>query len=167
MAVAEGRDKTHRIALDLLAVRDRSVHEMRERLQRRGCGSDDIDTVVADLEALGLLDDCTFVRRWVETRRERRPEGEPKVMRDLLRRGVPKQIIEQVLSEFDEPLGSSDEALDLLRRNRARYAGLEAVKAQRRMYGLLARRGFDPDTTRRAVEQAWQEMEGSTTEGDD
>lgn len=132
---------------------------MRDRLAKRGCELTDIDTVVCDLEDLGLLDDRKFVQRWIETRRQRRPEGVPKVMRDLLRRGVDKAVIEQVLGELDDELGSRDEALELLRRNRNRYLGLEATKAQRRMYGLLARRGFDPDTTRTAVERAWSEME--------
>ena len=155
---AQGRDKTRRIAQDLLGVRDRSVKEMRERLAKRGQAADDIDTVVADLEALGLLNDHKFVRRWIETRRQRRPEGVPKIMRDLLRRGLDKQVIEQVLSEHDD-LGSPDEALELLRRNSVRYVGLEKMKAQRRMYSLLARRGFDPDTTRQAVASAWSEIE--------
>jgi regulatory protein len=157
---AKGREKTRRIAFDLLGVQDRSVKQMRERLARRGCAVGDIDTVVADLEALGLLDDDKFVRRWIETRRERRPEGVQKVMRDLLRRGIDKAAIEQVLSELDVELGSGDEALQLLRRSRGRYAGLEPMKARRRMIGLLARRGFDPETTRQAVDTAWSEFEG-------
>jgi regulatory protein len=161
---AEGREKTQRIALELLGVRDRSVREMRQRLAKRGCEAADIDTVVQGLEASGLLDDHKFVRRWIETRRERRPEGEPKVRRDLLRRGIPKSVIDQILAELDEDLGTDDEALDLLRRNRARYAGLEAMKAQRRMFGYLARRGFDPETTRQAVERAWSEMESEDPE---
>jgi|TARA_B100001964_G_scaffold180279_1_gene199134 regulatory protein len=160
VADAGERDKTRAIALDLLGVRDRSVREMRQRLAKRGCATGDIDTVVTDLEALGLLDDHKFVSRWIETRRERRPEGVPKIMRDLLRRGVDKAVVEQVLSELEHDLGSREEALALLRRNSARYVGLEATKAQRRMYGLLARRGFDPETTRHAVERAWSEIEG-------
>jgi regulatory protein len=155
----KGQDKTRRIALDLLGVRDRSIKEMRERLAKRDCAAADIDTVVADLEALSLLDDHKFVHRWIETRRQRRPEGVPKVIRDLLRRGIDKSVIEQVLSELDRDLGSRDEALELLRHNSGRYTGLEAMKAQRRMYGLLARRGFDPETTRHAVERAWSEIE--------
>ena len=83
----EERDRARRIALDLLEVRDRSVKEIRERLRRRGCSPGAIDTVVADLEALRLLDDRAFVRRWVESRRSRRPEGAPKITRDLARRG--------------------------------------------------------------------------------
>ena len=159
MSDTEGRTKTRRIALDLLGRRDRSVQQMRERLAKRGCAADDIDTVVADLEALGLLDDHKFVRRWIETRRERRPEGVPKVKRDLLRRGIDKHVIEQVLAELDDDLGSREEALELLRRNSSRYVGVEASKAQQRMYGLLARRGSDPDTTRQAVERSWAEIE--------
>lgn len=167
MVDGKTREKTRRIALDLLGIRDRSVREMRERLVKRDCASQDIDIVVADLEDLGLLDDHKFVRRWIEARRERRPEGVPKVMRDLLRRGLDKVVIEEVIAELEDDLGSRDEALELLRRNRARYTGMESIKAQRRMYGLLARRGFDPDTTRHAVERAWTEIENDALASDE
>ena len=155
-------DKTKRIAFDLLGVRDRSVKEMRERLQRRGCPAAAIDTVVADLEALRLLDDHAFVRKWIESRRERRPEGTPKIARDLMRRGVARAVVDEVLSEFDGQIGTEDEAVTLLRRQRPRYHGLDQATTQRRMYGLLARRGFDPDTVREAVDHAWSEIESES-----
>ena len=155
----EERENARRIALDLLEVRDRSVKEIRERLQRRGCTPAAIDTVVGNLEALRLLDDRAFVRRWVETRRSRRPEGAPKITRDLARRGIDPSLIEEVLAEFGDDLGSGAEALSLLRRQRTRYRGLDRETARRRMYGLLARRGFDPDTVQQAVTRAWSEIE--------
>ena len=157
-AIAE-RESARRIALDLLEVRDRSVKEIRDRLQRRGCAPGAIETVVGDLEALRLLDDRAFVRRWVESRRSRRPEGAPKITRDLARRGIDPALIEEVLAEYGDDLGSGDEALSLLRRQRTRYRGLDPETARRRMYGLLARRGFDPDTVREAVSRAWTEIE--------
>ena len=158
------RERTRRIALEFLGVRDRSVREMRERLQKRGCPASAIDTVVSDLEALRLLDDRTFVRRWVESRRQRRPEGVPKIVQDLVKRRVERAVVDEVLAEFDGELGSPDEALELLRRQRGGHLGLEATAAQRRMFGLLARRGFDSDTARDAVERAWREFETETHE---
>lgn len=155
----EERESARRIALELLEMRDRSVKEIRQRLHRRGCNPAAIDTVVGDLEALRLLDDRAFVRRWVESRRSRRPEGAPKISRDLVRRGIDPALIEEVLAEYGDDLGSGAEALTLLRRQQTRYRGLDPETARRRMYGLLARRGFDPDTVREAVTRAWTEIE--------
>lgn len=161
----EERDSARRIALDLLEVRDRSVKEIRDRLRRRGCSPAAIDTVVADLEALRLLDDRAFVRRWVESRKSRRPEGAPKITRDLARRGIDPAVIGEVLEEYGDDLGSGREALYLLRRQQARYRGLDPGTARRRMHGLLARRGFDPDTAQEAVERAWSEIAGARENG--
>lgn len=157
-ADAEGAAEARRIALELLGVRDRSVKEMRDRLHRRGCSAAAVATAMGDLEAVGLLDDRALVRRWVDSRRERRPEGAPKVVKDLLKRGVDRAVVDEVLAEYGDGLGSPQEALALLRRQRQRYAGLGETAARRRMYGLLARRGFDADTARDAVERAWSEM---------
>ena len=155
----EERESTRRIALELLEVRDRSVKEIRERLRRRGCAPAAIDKVVGDLEALRLLDDHAFVRRWVDSRRSRRPEGVPKIALDLARRGIEPAVVEEVLAEYGDDLGTGREALSLLLRQRSRYWGLDRETARRRMYGLLARRGFDADTAREAVDRAWSEIE--------
>ena len=157
----EERESARRIALDLLEVRDRTVKEIRDRLHRRGCSPEAIDKAVVDLEAMRLLDDRAFARRWVEGRRSRRPEGAPKITRDLARRGIDPAVIGEVLAEYGDDLGSGEEALSLLRRLQARYRGLDRDTARRRMYGLLARRGFEPDTVREAVERAWSEIESA------
>lgn len=154
-------ESARRIALDLLEVRDRSVKEIRERLRRRGCTPAAIDKVVDDLEALRLLDDRAFVRRWVEGRKWRRPEGVPKIAVDLARRGIEPAVVEEVLAEYGDDLGTGKEALSLLRRQRSRYWGLDRETARRRMYGALARRGFDADTAREAADLAWSEIESA------
>ena len=160
--VSEEVTKTRRIALELLAVRDRSVREMGERLVRRGCKQDAIDTVVPDLCDKGLLDDSTFVRRWVSSRLENRPEGRIKLIQDLCKRGIDRSLAEQVLAEFEDDIGTDDVADRVLARVAHRYTGIEHDAARRRMYGLLARRGFDPDTTRAAVERAMNALTETT-----
>lgn len=158
-SAADARAQTRRIAMELLDVRDRSVREMRERLARRGCPPEAVDAVVADLEAVHLLDDRAFVRRWVESRRARRPEGAPKIAMDLVKRRIDREVIAEVLAELDADLGSEDEALALLRRQRGRYETLDETTALRRMLGVLARRGFDADTARSAAARVWAEIE--------
>ena len=159
LSAEEARAQTRRMAMELLDVRDRTVREMRERLARRGCPAEAVDAVVADLEAVHLLDDRAFVRRWVESRRQRRPEGAPKIVMDLVRRRIDREVIAEVLAELDADLGSQDEALALLRRQRARYETLDETTAQRRMLGMLARRGFGADTACSAAARVWAEIE--------
>jgi regulatory protein len=160
--VSEDVKKTRRIALDLLAVCDRTVREMGDRLVRRKCSQDAIRVVVADLCRTGLLDDHTFVRRWVGGRLERRPEGWIKLIQDLCKKGIERSVAEQVLAEFEDDIGTGDAADRVLTRVLHKYSKLEPDAARRRMYGLLARRGFDPDTAGAAVERALVESEDTT-----
>ena len=70
----------------------------------------------------------------------------------------PLVIIESTLAEFADEVGSKKAALGLLQSRMSRYSGLERPVAERRMRDLLARRGFDGDTTRVAVEETLQSM---------
>ena len=68
------------------------------------------------------------------------------------------EVVEEVLGEYAEMLDSSERAVDLLAKQAWRYRGLEAEKAKRRMLGFLARRGYDAESARTAVETVWQEL---------
>ena len=144
-------------ALRLLKSRDRSVHEIAERLGRKGWDRGIVDRVTADLSRVGLLDDEAMARRWVELQLDRKPAGAQFLRSGLRRRGVDAQLIDRVLEEFAERTGSEASAVDLLRQQGGRYRGLDEDRARRRMLGLLARRGFDPETASGAVERIRQE----------
>jgi regulatory protein len=75
----------------------------------------------------------------------------------LGRKGIDAEVVEQVLAEFVD-VGTEETAFQLLSSQAQRYRGMEEMRAKRRMYGLLARRGFDSDTASRAVDQAWAEL---------
>ena len=152
-------DDARNAALRLLKSRDRSVHEIAQRLSRKGWKPGLIDQVTADLLRIGLLDDEAMVRRWVGLQLDRKPAGAPWLRSELARRGVDKQLVERVLEDFADQTGSEASAVDLLRRQFARYRSLDKDRAWRRMMGLLARRGFDPETASGAVKTIWKETE--------
>lgn len=162
--MTEEIEKTRKIALDLLARHDWSVRDMRARLARRGCPDDAADAVVASLQEAGLLDDEAFARRWIGSKLDYKPEGRTKLMQDLTRKGIDRSLTERILQEYGDRVGSDEGADQVLDRVRDRYAGLDADKARRRMFGLLARRGFDPDTARAAVERALADVEAAGAE---
>lgn len=158
-ATAEEVEATRQLALKYLGTRDRTEKELRERLTRRQCAPAAIDAAMDRLKAARLVNDEALARRYVEARMVERPAGAIRLAQDLRRKGVGKGIIDQVLGEFADRIGTEAAAADLLRRVAKRYRGLDSTKARRRMYGMLARRGFDSETTERAVEIAWREME--------
>ena len=157
--LAEDVEEARQVALRYLGSRDRSEHEIRKRLQRHQCDPAIVDQVVERLKSARLVDDEALARRWIEYRLSARPAGAPRYMQDLRRKGVARATIEAVLAEFGDAVGSGSSAVDLLRRVEGRYRGLDEITARRRLLGVLARRGFDPETSRSAVDQILGELD--------
>ena len=154
MITPEELQRTRDLAAAYLSYSDRTVSQVRGRLAKKGCSSEAIDAVVADLEKDRILDDSAYARRWVVYGLDRRPAGAAKFAQDLKRRGIDGEIIESILTEFADEVGSNQAALELLNRRHGHYAGLDRTVARRRMRDLLLRRGFDEDTVRQAVSEA-------------
>ena len=160
----ESMRRAKEAALRYLGHQDRTVHQVRRKLDERGFERTVIESTLAELGRARLLDDRAFARRWIESRMEDRPAGEQRFEQDLQSRGIAPDVIAEVLAEFDDTVGSEAAALQVLRRHRWRYAGLAEEKARQRMWGLLSRRGFDADTSERAVERMLVEAAGESVE---
>ncbi len=133
-------------ALFLLKFRDRSVEEMARRLGEKRFAPDVVARVLARLTELGLLNDAALARGLTETRR-RAGQGDLRVRRDLLRRGLPRDKVDAALATpSEEP--SADRLRRILEKKRAAYARLDRATAYRRAFGALARQGFEPDDIR-------------------
>ena len=169
---AEGRER--RAAIDdpavvleaaarFLEARPRSVAEVRRRLGRAGYQSELIESAIVRLGELGILDDEAFGKAWVESRDRARPRGEIALRRELSLKGVDRAIVDELLDERRAPGGVAPDgdgvdleaARRLLARNERSLARVADPRQRRqRVYALLARNGFDPETCREASAQA-------------
>src|SRR5688572_15407091 len=119
---------------------------------------------------LGMLDDETFARAWVESRDRARPRGERAIREELRTKGIDRETIDLVLGERrDRALASSEAtggdgddvqpgsadrtaAERLLAKNARALARVADPRRRRqRAYGLLARHGVAPATCRRVA----------------
>src|ERR671918_1728368 len=85
-------------ALRLLSVRSRSRHELRARLIRAGYEPEEIDTALADLEDVGLVDDERFAREVAEYQR-RKGLGRRAGLAALRGKGVDRDLAERAVDE--------------------------------------------------------------------
>jgi regulatory protein len=76
----------------LLGARDRSEHEVRERLARRGSDGAAIDAIIQRLQRYRYLDDSRFSEA-VARRAVRRGYGSRRVRADLTARGIAGGVI--------------------------------------------------------------------------
>ena len=144
-------------AARFLEARARSVAEVRRRLTTAGYRAELIEEAITRLTELGMLDDASFAKAWIESRDRARPRGERALSNELRIRGVDRNVIVEALGDRrtsatdagdgEDSAPSADEAA--AERLHARNArALERVgdpRARRqRAYALLARNGFDP-----------------------
>ncbi len=138
-------------ALRFLEARSRSVAEVRRRLATAGYRADLVEGALDRLAALGILDDGSFARSWVESRDRARPRGETALRRELGLKGVDRALVDAVLAERLERAEPGErleeDAAERLLARSGRTLAREADPRRRRQraYALLARNGFSPD----------------------
>jgi regulatory protein len=136
------------LAYRAVAQRERTEHELRDFLARRRLEPGAIDAAVAEVSAIGLVDDAGYAARFAADRRLLDSWGSERIARDLERRGVEGELIEAALAGVGhaEELAAAVELLD--RRFPMPLAGdRERDKAWR----LLVRRGYEPELAYQAV----------------
>lgn len=153
-------------ALDLLAVRARSTVELRRRLERLDAAPDDVVWVEDRLRAQGYLDDVSFARQYARSRILGGGVSKRRIQDELYRRGVPRETalegIDAALAEtqLDEVAAARTAAQRRLRSLQA----LDPAVARRRLYGFLARRGYEPGVVSRVLREV---LEPGAADADD
>lgn len=136
------------IAFRFLNRRDRTVAEIRARLDREEVDEPTREAVVAQLIDEGYLDDARYAQRFAEDRRTLDGWGSARISERLLKFGVPRDLVEAALARHDHH-EELDAAFELLRR---RYgAPPEDAHERNRMLGLLLRKGYDSELAYEAL----------------
>ena len=81
-------------ALKLLAMREHSVKELKNKLVSKGYGKEEIEDAVQMLIGEGSLSDKRFAYAFVRSRLRRNPEGKAILCMRLKEKGVPSDIAE-------------------------------------------------------------------------
>ena len=87
--------KAMRAALRLLRHRDRTEHEIREKLAQKGFGEPETDLALVTLQSSGYVDDARVADRAAEMALARRPAGRLRLERELRARGTSEDDIER------------------------------------------------------------------------
>lgn len=133
--------RAHNVSLHALSGKSHSVAEMREKLRARELPQEAIESEVAELERVGLLDDDALARDLVERYGTRERLARRAVEQKLRARKLPQGVIEHAMAELesDEEGGLAEEAA----RERLRKMGsLAPAVAKRRLFAYLQRKGF-------------------------
>jgi len=151
-------------ALNMLAFRARSSSELARSLQRKGEEKPHVDWAFARLQEQGLLDDAAFARAFARGRIVDGKQSRRRVQQDLARKGVSRPESDEAIDTvFDEEAVDQRAIVEEAARKKLRsLSGLEPAVQRRRLYGFLARRGYEMDDIRSVLSAI-----GSTVERDD
>lgn len=151
LSTAAARAKARIYAINALSARSMTGRTLSVKLRQRGLPEADARRIVADLTALGLINDATLARSITESQLRRKPAGKSLLVNKLRAKGidaaVAKKAVERVLEETDhDPRSGALELAQKKARTLARIQAKDPKAAQRRLYSMLARRGFDAET---------------------
>lgn len=135
--------------LRLLARRDYTRAEFETRLRRKGVAEAVSEAALARIAELDLLDDGKVAELHVRGRADRK--GRLALARELARRGVDETVRDRALAPLDEAQQLAA-ARDVLAKHRWRFASGDARKDRAKAASFLARRGFEGDVVRSAIE---------------
>ena len=143
------------ILLDQLSGRARTRHELAGKLAQRNVPADVATRLLDRFVEVGLVDDESFARQWIEQRQEGKGLARRALAQELRRKGVDPVTVGQALDEraADRPDAEAEAARMLVRRKLRSVAGLDKDKATRRLVGMLARKGHPPGVAYRLVRE--------------
>ena len=152
------REKDLRRALDLarryMARAERSVEEVRIKIDESGTAHEISDEVLRELQKQGYLDDARLARRFVESRFRSRGYGPARLHAELRHRRISDDTARQAVGA----LVASEDMLEAARRAAARRwrkadAERDVRSALAGLARFLGRLGYDTDTVRTVVEE--------------
>jgi regulatory protein len=152
----ETEEELYEVAVRALMRRAHSVHEMKQKLERR---SDNklLQVVMARLKENGQIDDAKYAKQFARQRTEGRKQGKFRISRDLRARGVPDRHIEAALKESAEQNDEGAMVRQRIERKLRSYRGEIDEKKMASIYGSLLRAGFSADVVRRELKALTRE----------
>lgn len=140
---AKARARIFQRAAKLLAAKQRSVEELRERLLTgRGATPELVETVIERLREYGYLDDARFAQSYASLRVQQRPIGRQRLQRDLWQKKIDKQTVDAALDQVFEET-PEDELIDRAIAKRVRLRGRPKTREEaKKLFDHLLRQGF-------------------------
>lgn len=139
--------KLYQRALEWVLVRPRSIKETNDYLYKKifekKLDKNYIDRIIDRLKAKKYLDDFRFAEYYVENRFSKKGMSIKRLKMELLKKGVSKEIIEEVLADSDRD--DEKELKKMITKKRAKY------QDENKLIQYLCRQGFQYDLVREMV----------------
>ncbi|MDP3941236.1 MAG: regulatory protein RecX [bacterium] len=161
-------EKYYTLSLKYLQMRQRSEKEIVAYLMKKSAkgGSasggkktpdDTILRVLAKLKENKFLDDGLFAKMWIEGRTRAKPRSKWLLTRELKEKGVSEEIIENIFLATTEMKSDLSLAKEAIGKRILKHREHPRTEIYQKIGGFLARRGFDWETSKRAIDDLLKE----------
>lgn len=160
---SESRDahsEARNIVLNQLNFMPRSRKELETTLAKRHIEPDVAKSVLDRFVEIGMVDDAAFAELLIRSRCNTKRVSRSVLRQQLRQKGVDQEIIEAALTVISD----ADElrmATELVERKARSMSRLEPEVRKRRLFGLLARKGYNTSIALRVI----QDLEASDFNG--
>jgi regulatory protein len=129
------------VCLRALTGASKTRKQLADLLARRGVPEDAATRVLDRFTEVGLIDDAAFAAAWVSSRQSGRGLARRALAAELRAKGVDGEVASAAVAEVD-PQDEWDTARRLVERKLPAMRRLDRVTAERRLVGMLARKGY-------------------------
>ena len=153
MTAADSPKEAYQAALRFLARRSHSRWELFTKVTRKGFSRRDINQALDRLEELGYLNDRAFALEYSRYRLKQSPRGRKLLALELVKRGIPRELIESVLSEVYQEFSEEDLISGLVEKWRRAHPGDVSDTEIKKLSQSLGRKGFGWEGIRQGVSE--------------
>jgi len=161
--------RTYDRALNMLAFRGRASRELGRSLERKGEPRELVTRAIERLTEQGLLDDAAFAESFTRAKVLGAKQSRRRVQQDLARKGVAREVSDAAITAVfeDEQVDQRQIVEEAARKKLASLRKLDPVVRRRRLYAFLARRGYDSDDIRAAMDSVGEALRAGDEEAEE
>jgi regulatory protein len=145
------------ICLRALTGAPKTRKQLADLLARRGVPEEAAEAVLDRFGEVGLIDDAAFARAWVTSRQAGRGLARRALRAELYAKGVDADVAAEAVGLVDDD-DERSAAHHLVERRLPGMRRLDRTTAERRLIGMLARRGYPGGLAAAVVRDALDEL---------
>ena len=140
-------------ALNLLSARPYAIKALHRKLLQKEYSAADADDAIRRLVDNGLLNDEKYAEQYARSKMLSTGASKRRLTQDLYRKGIKGDVATSAIANViaDEQIDTAAVIEQVARKKLAQLGDLEPLVLRRRLFGFLARRGYDVDEIKRVV----------------
>lgn len=142
-------------ALDLLAARAYTTRNLRRKLVQKAFDPAVVEPAIERLVAAGLLDDERYAAAYARQKLVIAGASVRRVEQELVRKGISREVAKVKVSSVaeEEAVDASSSIRRVASKKLASLGDIDPLVKRRRVFGLLARRGYEIDDINRVLRE--------------